>query len=213
MGDLACCYRQAKKSGQRSAPTFTELPSQCHLAPRPYGRAGRLRYNGQSPPQRIRRQESCAPLGGCAGCEFLQGCGPVGSVAGEVVGLVATEEAVPTFHLVCHGYEHGSVGSMNSPGQWADDDQRVGGQPPLFKKPLKIRPFDPRPPPISRGKNALEARVGIVCQSTHYTPIKCPFSALFNTFPAPSGSPLSPPATEDFTEGFLRASPLAESLR
>ena len=77
----------------------------------------------------------------------------------------------------------------------------------------EFEPFPPHPPPIFRGKKALEARVGIVCQSTHYTPIKCHFSALFNTFPAPSGSPLSPPATEDFTEGFLRASPLAESLR
>ena len=49
MGDLACCYRPAKLPGQRSAPTFTELPSQCHLAPRPYGRAGRLRNKSGAP--------------------------------------------------------------------------------------------------------------------------------------------------------------------
>ena len=44
MGDLACCYRPAKLSGQRSAPTYPQLPSQGHLAPRPYGRARRLHF-------------------------------------------------------------------------------------------------------------------------------------------------------------------------
>ena len=81
-------------------------------------------------------------------------------VEGEVVGLVAAEEAIPAFHPGWHGCKDVSVGGSRSPGQWADDDQTVGGQPRLLKKPLKIRPFGLQKAAFSAG-NRLEARVGI----------------------------------------------------
>ena len=74
---------------------------------------------------------------------------------------------------------------MNSPGQWADDDQRVGGQPPLFKKPLKIRPFDPRPqtpPDFPRKKRpGGEGRNRLSINTLHA--YKVPFFRTFQHFP------------------------------